>query len=442
MKVAIRKHLRDFLAILALFVVAGAVAVVILGNQRLTLPGWVPVVGKDFFEFNGEFETAQAVTPGQGQTVNIAGVKVGQIARVELKSGRAVIGMTLDDPDHKVYRDASMLLRPKTGLKDMTVELDPGTPSAGAIDEHDTIPVSQTQPDVNLDEVLSALDGDTRIYLQALLAGGAEGLRGRGDDLGKTLQQFGPTAKALREVNAGLARRRDNIKRAIHNFSLLSEELGSKDDQIAKFVVDSNAVLSVLAGQEQSIRSTLRGLSPALTETRSALTKTDRLAGELGPSLSALRPAARQLGPTLRSVRPFLRETTPVLRDEIRPLVRAANPLVTELRPTMRDLSAATGDVYTSLQIVNKLVDMLAYNPPGDEEGYLFWFAWVNHLGASIFSTGDAHGPIRRGILVANCNALDVIDNVAQVNPALGTVIGLINIVRSSAVCPSGGTNG
>ena len=39
---AIRKHLRDFVAVLVLMVVALAVSAVILSNQRLVLPGWVP----------------------------------------------------------------------------------------------------------------------------------------------------------------------------------------------------------------------------------------------------------------------------------------------------------------------------------------------------------------------------------------------------------------
>ncbi len=51
----------------------------ILSNQRFYLPAWVPVVGTDFYEVEAELETAQAVVPGQGQTVNIAGVKVGDI---------------------------------------------------------------------------------------------------------------------------------------------------------------------------------------------------------------------------------------------------------------------------------------------------------------------------------------------------------------------------
>ena len=63
---AIQKHWLDFLAIIGLIVISGAVAVYILDNQRLKLPAWVPVVGKDFFVVKAEMSTAQAVTPGQG----------------------------------------------------------------------------------------------------------------------------------------------------------------------------------------------------------------------------------------------------------------------------------------------------------------------------------------------------------------------------------------
>ena len=69
-------------ASIGLIVVSLIVAGYILDNQRLALPGWVPVIGKDFYSIEAELSTAQAVTPGQGQTVNIAGVEVGEIKRV------------------------------------------------------------------------------------------------------------------------------------------------------------------------------------------------------------------------------------------------------------------------------------------------------------------------------------------------------------------------
>jgi phospholipid/cholesterol/gamma-HCH transport system substrate-binding protein len=95
MMVAIRKHWLDFVAIIGLILISGAVAVYILDHERLKLPAWVPVVGKDFFVVKAQMSTAQAVTPGQGQTVNIAGVQVGEISKVELKDGKARITMRM-----------------------------------------------------------------------------------------------------------------------------------------------------------------------------------------------------------------------------------------------------------------------------------------------------------------------------------------------------------
>jgi phospholipid/cholesterol/gamma-HCH transport system substrate-binding protein len=439
---AIRKHLIDFIAILALVVLAVFVSTIILTNQRLTLPAWVPLIGKDFYEFNAEFQTGQAVTPGQGQTVNVAGVRVGEISEVNLVDGKAVLGLRVDDPDITVYKDATMLLRPKTGLKDMTVELNPGTKESGELPENATVPVGQTEPDVNLDELLSALDDDTRTWLQVLLVDGAQGLKGRGKDLGDTFRTFGPTARALRDINSQLKTRRENIARVMHNFSLIADELGDRDDELARFVDSNGAVLRVLASQDANIRSTLQELPGALESTREGLGRVGELSLKLGPTLTALRPGARDLAPMQRALRPFFRETTPVIHDEIRPLVRATRPVVTELRPTLNSLSAATSDLYTSLTILNRLLDMLAYNPPGKEEGYLFWLAWANHLGANVFNTQDAHGPIRRGLVVIGCDALAVLDNVAAVNEVLGTTIGLINLPTSSRVCsvPQGQT--
>jgi phospholipid/cholesterol/gamma-HCH transport system substrate-binding protein len=435
---AIRKHLVDFLAIIGLIIVALGVASVILANQRLTLPGWFPVLGQDFTEVEAELSTAQAVTPGQGQTVNVAGVEVGEISGVRLEDGKAIVTLKLEEDSVPVYRNASVLLRPKTGLKDMVAELTPGTKDAGELDEGQRIPIGQTSPDVNLDEILSALDGDTRSYLQLLLSDGAQGLKGNGRELANTIRRFEPTARYTRDIAEQLATRRRNIKRAIHNFSLVVDELGGKDDQLAEFVENSNAVFASLASQDANLRATLRELPSTLTATRTALGKAEVLADELGPTLQALRPGARALGPALRQTRPFLRETTPVIRDEIRPFVRASRPLVTELRPAIRDLSALTPKLLRSFKVVNALLNTLAYNPPGDtEEGFLFWASWVNHLGPAVFSNQDAHGPIRRGLVVVGCQSLQVLENIVLGNPQLGVLTQLLEAPDRADVCPT-----
>jgi len=436
---AIRKHLPDFAAIIGLLVVALIVAVIILENQRLSLPAGVPVLGRDYVEVEAELTSAQAVTPGQGQTVNIAGVQVGEISSVKLENGRAVVGMKIERDHATIYRDATILLRPKTGLKDMVAELTPGTPEAGKLADGERIPASQTLPDVNLDEILASLDADTRDYLRLLLGDAAQGLDGNGRALARTIRRFEPTARYAREANQQLALRRQNVKRAIHNFSLLMEELGASDAQLAEFVENSNAVFAVLANQDANIRETLRELPSTLDVTQETLAKTDAMASVLGPTLEALRPGARALGPALRATRPFLTTTTPIIRDQIRPFTRAALPTVRELRPALSDLAAVTPDLTRSFRVVNALLNTLAYNPPGREEGYLFWASWLNHAGATVFATQDAHGPIRHGVVVVNCANAQLLETVAGTNPALGTLVDLLNSPTPAEICPQTG---
>lgn len=442
MKSAIRKHLPDFLAILGLLIIAVTVATFILSKQRLTLPGWVPLVGQDFFELEAEMSTAQAVTPGQGQTVNIAGVEVGEIASVELRDGKAIIGMKIEPRHARIYKDASILLRPKTGLKDMVAELTPGTPEAGRIEEGGVIPISQTLPDVNLDEILASLDADTRDFLLLLLNDGAEGLGSerKGRELAAAIRRLEPTAKYAREINEGLAQRRRNLARVVHNFSLLTDELGRRDTQLANFVQNNNAVFDTLASEDAALRAILQRLPGTLRTTQTALGKVETLADVAGPTLESLRPAARALGPSLRQTRPFLRSSTPEIRDEIRPFTRAALPTVRELRPAMRDLAAATPDLTESFEVLNRLLNTLAYNPPGErEEGFLFWQSWVNHAGNALFATADAHGPIRRGLVVLSCTTAQLLDSVGSANRQLGTLVALLNAPSIQQICPQAG---
>ena len=437
MRTAIRKHSRDFAFIVGLLLLALVVGGYILSQQRFTLPRGVPFVGSDFATYKAELQSAQSVTPGQGQTVQVAGVDIGEISNVDLVGGRAVVTMKIRRKYTPIYNDATALLRPKTGLNDMVLQLTPGSRSSGVAPEGYTIPVSRTLPNVNFDEVLAALDTDTRSYLQLLVDGAADGLGGEGRQLSGTLKRFEPTGRQLARLNGALARRRANIRRTIHNFRLLSEALGAKDDQLATLVDSSNRVFRAFADQDARLRDALRLLPGTLSTTNTALRKADALGTELRPTLGRLLPAARALGPTLRDVRPFFNGTTPVIESQLRPFARDVLPTVRDLRPAAADLAVATPRLTSSLRVANTLLNELTYNPPGAEEGFLFWTSWANHNGASIFSTQDAHGPIRRGLVVTSCSSLQLLQNIGRANQVLGTLAGLLNPPAPSAVCPS-----
>ncbi len=419
MKTAIRKHMRDFIAILVLVLIAGFTAFYVLVNQRTKLPEWVPYAGKDVFVLKGEFSTAQAITPGQGQTVNIAGVQVGEISKVELVDGRAVVTMELERKyDDRVHPNATMLLRPKTGLKDMVVELDPGTASGGPpVDDGYMVPISNTLPDVNLDEILAVLDRDTRTYLQLLLNGAATGLEGQGGTLAQVFRRFAPTARDAARITSLLRERRRNIQRSIHNFGVFTQALAARDDQLARFVDDSNDVFAHFANQSANLERTIAELPAALRETNAALKQAKAFADQSGPALQALVPGAAALGPSLVASRPFLRETTPIIQNQLRPFTRVATPVIKTLRPAAAEFANATPDLTTSFEVLNAFLNGLAYNPPGRAEGYLFYLAWLNHVTNSMFSSQDALGVIRRGMLVLNCSALPAINGVKEIPP-------------------------
>lgn len=451
MRRAIRKHLRDFIAILFLVVVAAGTAGYILSNQRFYLPGWVPGLGSEFYTVHAEFETGQAVVPGQGQSVNIAGVKVGDIGQVELEDGTAIVELKIQDKYKPIYRDAKMLLRPKTGLKDMFVELDPGTQAAGELPEDGRIPLAQTRPDVNPDEILAQLDTDTRAYLQLLANAGGEAFtddpenprgykQSYAADLRETFKRFEPTNAYVKKFTGLLSERRENAERAIHSFSLLVQELGKKDSQLAELVDSSNANFQVFAEQEANLRRALQLFPSTLETTKTTLGKVETLAGELGPSFEALRPFARALGPSLEETTPALRATTPIIRDEIRPFTRIARSPVRELRGAASELAPTTARLNSIFGTLNDLFDTLAYNPPGDEEGFLFWTAWANHIAGFVFNTQDAHGAIRRGNFLVDCASLTAVEALVEGLPQLQVLFELVNAPASEEICTQGET--
>ena len=439
MKRAIKNHLVDFLATLGLVLIAGAIAIYILDQQRFSFP----LFGDDPKLVQVELATAQAVQPGQGQTVRVAGVEIGKIGDVELDDGIAVVELEIESEFEDVIReDATALLRPRTGLRDMMLEIDPGR--GEVLDEGGRITVANSAPDVASDEFYAALDADTRDYLRLLVSGAGKGLRGRGNDLSQTLRQLEPLHRDLARVAGAAARRRGALRRLINRYGVLMAELGRHPADLRRLVGASSGVFDALAREELNISETVARLPGTLRQTERTLARVDTLAAVLRPSLNALRPPFRTLDQTNAVVRPFLRESTPIVRDDIRPYVRALRPYLEDVRPAARDLATASPDLTTAVGELNRFVNIAAYNPGGAEpprvvggndvrqEGFLYWLAWTSNNGVSLFSTADAQGVYRRLVfcglptgLLLGLQLSPIVSEIAAQEPALlGAVAG------------------
>ncbi|HWE12761.1 MAG TPA: MlaD family protein [Solirubrobacteraceae bacterium] len=440
MKRAIKTHMRDFLALLALLVLSFGVAGYLLNHERLRFP----FIQSSPYTINAAFSTGQALTPGQGQQVTISGVKIGEVGSVMLKNGQAIVALQIDQKYRRlIHTDATALARPRTGLQDMFVELNPGNKSAPVANPGFTIQVANTNPEVNADEILSSLDGDTRSYLGLLINGAGQGLAGKGgNELAQVLERFEPTHRDLARVNGAVAVRGRDLRQLINSLQRLNTALATKQGQIVRLVDASSTVFRAFASQDTKISRAIADLPGTLQQTTSTLARVQSFATLLGPTATNLLPAAHSLPAANAALSALAIPSTPIVKNQIRPFVVASRPLVRNLRPAAINLAKATPNLNRTFAILQHLVNMLGYNPGNTEHGYLWWLAWLNHNVRTLFSVQDANGDFRPLFLQASCATYTQLINSANLiqgglGSELESVLNLTPILTSAGLCPT-----
>ena len=319
----------------------------------------------------------------------------------------------------------------------MVVEVDPGTTTAPEMKENTTVPLASTQPQVNPDEILASLDADTQQFLKLLLANGAEALdpaQGRDVKLSNALRRLDPFARDISKISGALATRRQNIANSIHNFQLLSTELGNRDQDLVNFVDSSNAVLGSFAKEQASIRSAVAELPATLQQTKGALTSANALALQSGPALKKSIPGAKATAPALRALRPFFQQTAGPIQNQIRPFTKQVASPVQHVAQIGQGLGTATPGLKTGFTRLNDGLNALAFNPPGAAEGYLFYVPWLNHDLTANYMLQDAYGPIRRGLVQESCGTAQTAEQTLLAEPYLRLLYQLTGQPRAAKI--------
>jgi len=428
----------DAASIVGLVAVGLVVLFYMLSQQATALPSWLPGLGQTFTHYEAEFSTAQSVTPGQGQAVDINGIQVGLVDSVEVEDGVAVVGLDIEpEYDELITEDAELLLRPKTGLNDMVVDITPG-PSGRQLEPGSTIPLSHTQPNVNPDEFLATLDSDTTSYLQLLVAAGADGISGRSLKLSRALRRLAPFSKRIALLNSEVAGRRVALARVVHNFRLLAEELARSDADLRRFVDSSAEALGGFADSSASIEEALRELPSTLQVAQGALASSERFSTALRPTLLGLIPQAQAFPSALRATERLFRDTTAPIANQIRPFTRQIRPTVRHTAQLAPNFGSVVRRFGQGLGDLNYFFDQLSYDPPGDRRSHLFYLPWLNHNLNATYLAQDATGPLRRSIVLLSCNSATLADGATLTRPFLRTVQQGANIPNAvpDEACP------
>jgi phospholipid/cholesterol/gamma-HCH transport system substrate-binding protein len=324
------------------------------------------------YEFKAAFNDVNNLKPKS--PVRIAGVEVGKVVKVEPITdgkGAAQVTMEVKEEGLPIKEDAQLKIRPRIFLEgNFFVDLEPGSPSADELDKGETIPVTQTAAPVQLGDVLTALQRDTRSDLQIFLREYAKGLdKGGAEGFNEAIEWWEPAyrnASLANDATLGQDPDRDLnrvLKGQRDTFAAIVRDERSLKDLVTNFNVTAGALASedvALAASIPALRDTLRAADPALGELNEAL-----------PSLRAFArdalPGVRSSDETLAASLPFitqarllmsereLRGTARVLRQTIPDVVAFNRTALPFLRQT-RALGACVNNVlvpFMDLEIPN-----------------------------------------------------------------------------------------
>jgi phospholipid/cholesterol/gamma-HCH transport system substrate-binding protein len=292
------------------------------------------------YTFTATFKSANNLKPKS--PVRIAGIEVGMVKKVEPLpdgDGAAKVTMTIEKAGLPIHKDAQLKIRPRIFLEgNFFVDIQPGTPQGGVLDDGGNIPINQTDTPVQFGEVLTALQSDTREDLKDFLREYGQNALGNGQPEGKS---DAPTGADY--YNQSL----DDSPEALKNASIANDAtLGQHPGDLQRVIKSQQKVFHALSTHPEN----LKDLVTNLNVTARALSSDEGALADLAPTLRDLtvqgRPALASLDAALPTLRAFARDALPGVRSseqtlrESRPFIHQARLLVSEdeLRGLTRDL--------------------------------------------------------------------------------------------------------
>jgi phospholipid/cholesterol/gamma-HCH transport system substrate-binding protein len=301
----------------------------------LAFAGGLPFRHHD--EIRAVFDNANGIAPGS--PVRIAGVDVGKVAKVEhVPGGRAAAVLTLriDKRGLPLHRDARAAIRPRIFLEgNFFVDLQPGAPSAPVLAEGGTIPINQTSSPVQLDQVLTTLQADTRRQLQTLLDQYAKGLAGPGAAGYRASTRYWKPAYRDSAIvaDAQQGEQPHDLSHYIAHAGTVAGALDRQPVQLQNLVTDFDHTARAFAVNEGALGAAVDELPRTLGTGSRALDRLNAAFPATRALVADLRPAVRSSGPALDAGRPFV--------DQLRGLVSPPElrGLTADLRPTVPALA-------------------------------------------------------------------------------------------------------
>lgn len=308
------------------------------------------------FQLKAVFATA--VNVAKNTPVRIAGINVGTVQGIAHYPGSsaALVTMSLDNGALPLHSDATMKIRPRIFLEgNFFVDLQPGSPSAPVLHSGATIPITQTADPVQLDQVLSALNSDSRTDLQELLAAYGTALTHvptPAQDVNQDPIVRGKTAaQALNDASR-------RAPRSLRNSTIVSQALGGEEPHdVSRLVASLGRVSGALGQSESDLQGLISNFDTTLQAFATQSAALNSAVAQLPGALTTTDRAFAALDASFPNTRGFALELIPAVQ-ELPATITAALPWITQARAlvTPAELGGLSQDLVSAAPAVAALV--------------------------------------------------------------------------------------
>lgn len=288
------------------------------------------------FELKAAFRNANDVR--RGSPVRIAGVNVGKVTSVDHLPGGgngSVVTMRIEQKGLPIHTDATVAVRPRIFLEgNFFVDVRPGTPSAPIAKDGYTLPIQQASAPVQLDQILTSLQSDTRRNLQILLREYGHAVHAGGPGYNRSIAYWKAAYENLSLLNeAALGEHPHDLSGYIDRAGVVALALDQHPAELQRLITDFHTTSSAFARANGALAAAVAELPRTLGAARPAL-------GALNAAFPSVRRLAAALRPGVRSTGPMIEATLPFIR-QVRGLVQPAElrGLTADLRPTVPALA-------------------------------------------------------------------------------------------------------
>jgi ABC-type transporter Mla subunit MlaD len=292
----------------------------------------LPFAG-DGYTLRATFENAATLT--NKAPVRIAGVKVGEVTAIEPRGDAAEVTFTVDESGRPIHEDAEVEIRPRLFLEgNFFLDVNPGSPSAPELPEDGELSTAQTSTAVQLDQVLTSLQSDSRQNLRDLLEGYGTALTYEptaaddrthdpdtaGENAARSINDSfkygGEAGRDSAIVNTALlGRGRHDLSRLIEGQRDVFTTLSTREAELQGLISNFNVFTGALAQEQTNLSATLRELAPTLEQAEPSLRHLSAALPPLRALAVELEPSIRELPGTIRAAGPWLDQTKKLLRD-------------------------------------------------------------------------------------------------------------------------------